>query len=399
MQMELAQRANVLQVSIMNLKLSETEPMQPVLLASTANRQLNCVSWGSNSANNAMALGIVADSPILSFVALLNRYIALTTISGCLLIYDPCTNTVLAKRKDHQKYAIQVVTICKDNQTYLATAGWDSRVLIYAVDCNNSTVALSEPVVIIQLQSVPESIVFSIDPRDQEVYLVVARRDSTYLYYYRISSIVTSSTNLCLAGKQNLTPFATAWNSFSPACITPCPKDPSLVAIATNSIPHMKVLLVRLLFPDLANDNSIALMHPSRSVQSNMATTRETAGIRSSQPFTGAPATSLDDVDPREVAAVLVHTNTNVSQTRYSTPVVAWRPDGTGFWVNTEEGTIKGIDRTGKVQAVLQGHEAGSKVRCLWAGLVSKSGNDGPKEEILVSGGFDQRLVVWRVSE
>ena len=76
-------------------------------------------------------------------------------------------------------------------------------------------------------------------------------------------------------------------------------------------------------------------------------------------------------------------------QTPYSTPAVAWRPDGSGVWVNGDDGAVRGIEAsTGKVACTLRGHEDGSKVRCLWAGRV-----DGV--EWMVSGGFDQRLIVW----
>jgi hypothetical protein len=44
------------------------------------------------------------------------------------------------------------------------------------------------------------------------------------------------------------------------------------------------------------------------------------------------------------------------------------------------------------------GHQVGSKVRAIWAGWVEVQ-RDGKvvKEEWLVSGGFDKRLIVWRV--
>ena len=88
----------------------------------------------------------------------------------------------------------------------------------------------------------------------------------------------------------------------------------------------------------------------------------------------------------------MIHCTTFAPQTAYSTPAVAWRPDGSGVWVNGDDGAIRGIETSsGKVISTLQGHEEGSKVRCLWAGEVEG-------EELLVSGGFDQRLIVWQVS-
>lgn len=86
-------------------------------------------------------------------------------------------------------------------------------------------------------------------------------------------------------------------------------------------------------------------------------------------------------------------------QTPFSTPAVAWRPDGSGVWVNGDDGAVRGIEAsTGKVVCTLQGHEEGSKVRCLWAGHVSidAEGETEDGEEWLVSGGFDQKLIVWK---
>ena len=82
-------------------------------------------------------------------------------------------------------------------------------------------------------------------------------------------------------------------------------------------------------------------------------------------------------------------------QTPYSTPQVCWRPDGSGVWVNGEDGALRGLEaKTGKVVTTLtNGHEAGSKIRSVWAGLVKYNGEE---EEWVVSGGFDKRLIVWR---
>jgi WD40 repeat protein len=93
----------------------------------------------------------------------------------------------------------------------------------------------------------------------------------------------------------------------------------------------------------------------------------------------------------------LIHCTTMAPQTAYSTPALTWRPDGTGIWVNSDDGAIRGIEATtGKIIATLKGHEPGSKVRCLSAGWVSSSDDSAEKQEWLVSGGFDQRLIVWK---
>jgi len=97
----------------------------------------------------------------------------------------------------------------------------------------------------------------------------------------------------------------------------------------------------------------------------------------------------------REDAAVLFHCNTLVGQTQYSLPVVAWRPDGSGIWVSSEEGVVKGIDMSGKIVCQLRvGHDAGTKIRSLWAGHVDNG--DSRRTECLLSGGFDGKLVLWK---
>lgn len=72
------------------------------------------------------------------------------------------------------------------------------------------------------------------------------------------------------------------------------------------------------------------------------------------------------------------------------------------MWVNGDDGVVRGIDtKTGKVVVALKGHEVGSKVRSLWAGMVRARGTGGgdgrdEEEEWLVSGGFDKRVIVWK---
>lgn len=69
------------------------------------------------------------------------------------------------------------------------------------------------------------------------------------------------------------------------------------------------------------------------------------------------------------------------------------------MWVNGDDGCVRGLDAgSGKVVSVLRGgHEAGAKVRTICAGMVR--GEDGEEREVVVSGGFDRRAVVWSVGE
>jgi hypothetical protein len=294
---------------------------------------------------------------------------------------------ILSRRKDHAKYAVKVIAYEEDqpgettsNVVWVATAGWDSKILLYRllVPCragDPDSVELSEPIAHIKLLTNPESILFVRHPDTQELVLLASRRDSTYLFYYGIpSSTPTEMPSECkLLGKQNLAPHSNAWVAFSPSCLALSPHDPGLIAVAASTLPHMKVIIVRLLFPKQ----------------------------ESSQPETQATqAFAALALQNREDAAILIQANTFAPQTVYSTPQVVWRPDGSGVWVNGDDGVIRGVETmTGKVTAILKdGHQVGSKVRAIWAGWVEVQ-RDGKvvKEEWLVSGGFDKRLIVWRV--
>ena len=152
----------------------------------------------------------------------------------------------------------------------------------------------------------------------------------------------------------------------------------------------MKLLLVRLLVPPY---------HPEQTLPTALTLTQPLrTSLLDDSPATETQASQARAalvIAEREAAATLIHCTTMAPQTAYSTPAVAWRPDGSGVWVNSDDGVVRGIEASsGKVVASLQGHEAGTKVRCLWAGEVD---GDGGKEEVLISGGFDQKLVVWRV--
>jgi hypothetical protein len=393
-----APNANILQASIERLQCLHVNPGMAIL-ASSADRKLRILSVSelANFPNELVASNldvnncIQTESPILSYQVLLDRYIAYTTISGSLSLYDASKRkTVGQSRKDHTKYAVQVIQAPNKAtltpSIFLATAGWDSKILLYLVSKSTNPdeeqiLDLQAPVASLTLESLPESMVFSTNPSDGSLYLICCRRDSTHLHYFRVETSNADAIQYTLlpAGKQNLAPHANSWNAFTPSSIAACPSEPTLLAVATSSTPYMKALVVRLRFPPL-HVNQIP-------VRSN--------------------ATVIDDPDEdvenearaqaRDVAAVLFHCNTMIGQTQYSMPVIAWRPDGTGIWFAGEEGVIKGIDRTGKIVAELRGHDASTKVRSLWSGWLELP--DQGKKEILISGGFDQKLIVWHVSD
>ena len=323
------------------------------------------------------------DSPILSCTVLGKRYLTsvTTSMSGQVILYDHARDRIVEERRDHKKYVVKVTTWEEPHGTWVATAGWDAKVLIYRVrvDVTGQALALGSPVASITLSTNPEAIMF-INYQDKNTpILIVTRRDSTSLHYYTIPypSTTPDSGNkpaeLQLLGRQNLAPHSNAWIAFSPSSIAISPIDPTLLAVATSAVPHMKLIIVRLLLPFLTE-----------------------LSATNTEPATQAAQTQANlAVQDREDAAILIHANTLAPQTPYSTPQVCWRPDGSGVWVNGDDGALRGVEaKTGKIVAILKGgHEVGSKIRSIWVGWVE---TDGVREEWVVSGGFDRRLVVWK---
>lgn len=345
----------------------------------------------------------LSDSPVLSFVSILQgQYILMTNMSGHLLLQRG--SEVLQTRKDHAKYAVKVVVHEDSDATssatafWIATAGWDATVLLYRLTIQIGdqvpTPVIGDPVARIKLATNPESLLFVRHIDTGELLLLVSRHDSSYIFYYQVepsqqdgsqtdSDNAQHSTRECrLLGQQNLAPHSNAWVAFSPSHMALSPLDPGLLAVATSSEPHMKVIIVRLLFP------STSTIDESRHSAPDATVTQASQALE---------ALALQN---REDAAILIQANTFAPQTSYSTPQVAWRPDGSGVWVNGDDGVVRGIEiKTGKVVALLKdGHEPGCKVRTIWAGYVAVC-NDGHevREEWVISGGFDKRLTVWKV--
>lgn len=315
-------------------------------------------------------------------------------MSGQLILHGPrgyASSTdvaILERRSDHSKYAVQVSATTAAAHWIVATAGWDQKVQIYVVPFGpGETLVLGDPAATLSLPSNPESFVFVLHPDSNALYLVLSRRDSTYIYYYLIDPNPSDSPDIIVheAGKQNLAPHANAWIAFSPSCLALSPTDPTLLAVATSHLPHMKLIVVRLLFPDTM--------------------TTAPGGLGAPPPTPASQARAALALSEREDAAISLHVSTLAPQTPYSTPQVVWRPDGSGLWVNGDDGVVRGIDiMTGKVVALLKGHEPGTKVRSLWAGIVratddvDDSDEGTNEEEWLVSGGFDKRVIVWKVA-
>lgn len=292
-------------------------------------------------------------------------------MSGQLCLSRPSSDPI-DRRRDHAKYAVKVATH-RDRDggaDWIATAGWDAKVLLYRPNIlGQHSPRLGDPVAQISLTSNPEALAFVDHPESGQPILILTRRDSSFLYYYTLGS------EPILLGKQNLAPHSNAWVAFTPSAIALSPIDAGLLAVATSAVSHMKLIIVKLLLPPADVAARQQEVHASAAAQA-----RADVVLRD-----------------REAAAIQLQCSTFATQTQYSTPSLAWRPDGSGVWVNSDDGVIRGIEaRTGKVMASLVGHDAATKIRCLASAIIKTGDDKGPSQEWLVSGGFDQKLIVWK---
>jgi WD40 repeat protein len=346
--------------------------LKDVVFATTADRRINVLDTPSCTLRSS-ATGI-QDSPVLFCLALREKYMVFASMSGQIVIADLAGN-IIEKRRDHAKYVVNVKVFENADKPLLATAAWDNKINIYSLPTSGPP-TLGDPIATINLPSKPESILFLQHPESQQPVLLISRTDSTHLYYY------TTETEPRLLGRQNLAPHSNAWVAFTPSALAICPTDSSLLACATSAMPSMKLLIARMLIPPW--DVETASAPPTVLRTSLLDDNPDATETQASQ---ARVALALAD---KEDAAILIHCTTLSPQSAYSTPAVAWRPNGSGVWVNGDDGCIRGIEAvSGKIIATLKGHEPGSKVRCLWAGNVNG-------HEWLVSGGFDQKLIVWK---
>ncbi|EMC94443.1 hypothetical protein BAUCODRAFT_132353 [Baudoinia panamericana UAMH 10762] len=370
---DLPSSSNILSVAVHSVRMASHQESMAVMFVTTADRRLHLLDAKTRTIQTSL-VGL-QDSPVLSVCVFRHEHLLTASMSGQLLVSD-LDGRPTERRRDHSKYIVRIAMYDESDEPLLATAGWDCKIVIYRPTVSDRGMVLGEPIATITLQTKPEAIALIQHPIARLPILLLSRTDSSFLYYY------TCESEPRLLGRQNLAPHSNAWVAFTPSALALCPTDPTLLAVGTSSVPHMKLLLVRLLVPPYDQQPSDTTTAP-QSLRTSLLDDSPATDTQASQ------ARAALVIADREAAAIQIHCTTMAPQTAYSTPAVAWRPDGSGVWVNGDDGAVRGIEAsTGKVISTLKGHEAGSKVRCLWAGSVNV-------EEVMLSGGFDQKLVAW----
>ncbi|KAF2741337.1 WD40 repeat-like protein [Polyplosphaeria fusca] len=389
-------KSNLLSVHVFDVQLHCSSEPQLCIVATTADRCIHFVDPIVPSSPLLHSISDSLDSPVLDIAVLKSRYLLTSFMSGRLVLYDPATRKILDERRDHKKYVVKLTTWSEGPVTMVASAAWDSRIHLYRMTGEGTELRLGDPIASATLSTVPETIQFICPPSGSGPLLLLSRRDSSFLYYYDVPTAMEDNFEMHCCGKQNLAPRSNAWVAFTPSDVKICPNNPSVVAVATSSTPYMKLLVVQMLIPPRSGPKSDAQVQddPDSNLETSPGT--QTPNARITQASQAQDELLLQN---REEAAIHVNISTLSPQTTYSTPKLAWRPDGSGIYVSSDDGVIRGFEAsTGKFIESLQGHEPGSKIRCLVSGTRASNDDTHPRtEEFLVTGGFDQNLILWKI--
>ena len=169
------------------------EGMATYVILTTADKRLNILSTDADYPL-LHSLGTLHDSPILSTAVVRSRYLISSSMSGQVQLTLLHTLEPLSTRRDHSRYVIKVVSYEHENHTWIATAGWDQKVLLYDLDLSSSSPSLSSPVATLTLPTNPEDIVFLPSTASQPATLLLTRRDNAHLHYYSLPTLTLLGT-------------------------------------------------------------------------------------------------------------------------------------------------------------------------------------------------------------
>ncbi|KAK6536887.1 hypothetical protein TWF281_001096 [Arthrobotrys megalospora] len=363
---------NILSVTIASLIIptpeSPSQTPQQVVISTSSDKALRIYSAKPPNALITTLPNLHA-GPILCVAAVSQRWLVTASMVGAISISDLKGN-ILHQWNGHTKYIVKIALSepldsgdGKEEVRYLAAASYDKSLSVHKLhipkpadsDADTTSPTL-EFLQTIKFEQTVEDVTFTKDYRDttqgsaSSPLLITTIRDLPYLHVWSIPSDnpSTNSTNnpqFTFTSKNPLNATSTSWLTYTPTSLTPHPHHPHLLAMITSSIPTPKVIIYNLSTFTIDKEFTV----------------------------------------PVELSA-------------YSTGIVAWRGDtaASGIWVNGDDGVVKGVEiKSGKVKAELKAHN-GRKVRCLAAGAIVE---EDEEDEIMVSGGFDGGLNVWRIGE
>lgn len=245
-------------------------------------------------------------------------------MDGKVCLWDLLKRKVVSEHKDHTRFIVRCAWDPRGE--YLATAGYDKRIVIYrrrgaATDMdtddndgdNDDDIEVADlqtqldPIFTLDTRSNPEAIHFV--SASAKTWLVYTLRDDCFMHYVNVDDIVAGAGAAApeqVSFNTNENPFDTH-RSYSILSITSHPTQLGLLSLLTGAHSSTSSTSLILLLP-LFSDQRAATIH------------------------------------------------TNVQTSEHYSPRHIWLPDGSGVYVTSEEGFLRLYDSSGKERCILGVH-------------------------------------------
>lgn len=240
-------------------------------------------------------------------------------------IYNPTTETMEKSGELHNKFVIDCMYIEYNGKQYFASISRDFSLRVFTADLNQ--------IALYKLEQIPTSFDYTILANN--LVFVVGKDQHTLL-----DVVVFDGSALTLKYKMSVNDAEFTHSGFSPSTIAIAVIDNvPIVAVGTSHEPYMRLILLLL---------------------RNFATSE---GIMRNQ--------------------ILKNLATLSPQDKFSQPLITWRRDGSGVWIMSEDGHIRGMDIVSQNTVVdLEAHRGKIKNFCV-----------GPR--FLITSGVDKDVKIW----
>ncbi|WFD26477.1 hypothetical protein MNAN1_001460 [Malassezia nana] len=249
------------------------------------------------------------------------RFALTAGMDGRVVQWDLTTDSPVHEMRDHTRFVVRVSH--SDDGRFMATAGYDKRIHIYAVDVRDGR-PMYMRLHSLTLPTNPEALLFVPGPMtpghassDERLWLVYTARDRVVLHYVALP-----------IGRE-----------------APGTPDWSVLAYNTNADPddeHVSYSLLHL------------SVHPSgRYIAAQTGDHNVPSGSDSDSP-------SLSRILLMPLFSAHRHATlwTSAPTSAYASPRHAWMPHGQGVWVTGDDGVLRLVSLDGTLRAIVRCHGA-----------------------------------------
>lgn len=255
---------------------------------------------------------------------------------------------VKAQCQIHQKLIIDLQIFATETEILIFSISWDQKLKMHSL--KDTTFAfISE----IQLLSTPTAL--KVLSYDDSPVVLVTRMDSSQISYLTATSTLVEISRVALNDSE-FSQFG-----FSPMCITSSSHElrpDTRIVVGTSHSPLMRLIVTS---------------PPSALFATDLAEKMESLSINSVNV---------------EYGKIIKNLSTTSPQDKFSHALISYRADGSGIWIFSDDGNVRGIDLSTGFEIESDGHKGRFKHALTYK--VSKG------TEMLISCGVDKSVMIWK---